>query len=309
VSLKDLSFLDGRVEQMGDKLLICGFIQFQYGKLSSQCKPHMPVFTALAKHGIDVDYVEQNQKFKNTLTPEKRKEILVRDGVDFCIYYNRKLLEGETPVVDHIIPKALNGKAIPSNLVVCSSTANSKKSDKPLKKFCEEEGLNFLEVIQRLSKATGNPIEDYLGSLQEQDKEKDKDKDKEQDKEIAKPSKNLSRATREEIDQFCRDNGLTPRDAEALWSKWEGNGWMNGKQKIKNWQMTIRSWKAQGYMPSQKNPQPGDLWPLDEPEGEQVYEPTPWERIQAKIKAAENAQPAPSEEPTDIEPLAEGELF
>lgn len=171
---------------------------------------------------------------------------------------------------------------------------------------------NVLNLIERhgldLERVTKGFVKS-INTLQEQDKEKDKDKDKEQDKEIAKPSKNLSRATRDEIDQFCRDNGLTPRDAEALWSKWEGNGWMNGKQKIKNWQMTIRSWKAQGYMPSQKNPQPGDLWPLDEPEGEQAYEPTPWERIQAKIKAAENAEPAPSEEPTDIEPLAEGELF
>lgn len=40
-----------------------------------------------------------------------------------------------------------------------------------------------------------------------------------------------------------------------------------------------------------------------------VDEYNPLDRIFAKIAARQNPQPAPSEEPTDIEPLAEGELF
>jgi hypothetical protein len=32
-------------------------------------------------------------------------------------------------------------------------------------------------------------------------------------------------------------------------------------------------------------------------------------RLLGKVKAAESVEPPPSEEPTDLEPLAEGELF
>lgn len=47
-------------------------------------------------------------------------------------------------------------------------------------------------------------------------------------------------------------------DGESCWEKWNGNGWINGKNKIKDWKATIRSWKAQGYLPSQKNPKAAD---------------------------------------------------
>lgn len=59
----------------------------------------------------------------------------------------------------------------------------------------------------------------------------------------------------EEVIEFCESINLTKADGEIQWDKWEGNGWMNGKGKIKDWKATIRSWKRQGYMPSQQNPQ------------------------------------------------------
>lgn len=41
------------------KLLIVGFIEFQYGKLSRDCKPHSPVYTALARNCLTVEKIEQ----------------------------------------------------------------------------------------------------------------------------------------------------------------------------------------------------------------------------------------------------------
>jgi hypothetical protein len=65
---------------------------------------------------------------------------------------------------------------------------------------------------------------------------------------------NRPTVTREEFDAFFREIGLYPRDAEATWNKWEGNGWTNKGQKIVSWEATVRAWKASGYMPSQQSP-------------------------------------------------------
>lgn len=61
------------------------------------------------------------------------------------------------------------------------------------------------------------------------------------------------RASREEVEGFCVSLGLPQSDGEACFFKWEGNGWLNGGKPIKDWRSTIRSWKASGYLPSQKN--------------------------------------------------------
>ncbi len=60
------------------------------------------------------------------------------------------------------------------------------------------------------------------------------------------------RGTLEEISAFCVEIGLPKSDGEASFHKWEGNGWKVGNAQIKCWRSTIRSWKAAGYMPSQK---------------------------------------------------------
>lgn len=51
---------------------------------------------------------------------------------------------------------------------------------------------------------------------------------------------------------FCLEIDLTRTDAEATWAKWEGNGFKNGKASMKCWKSTLRSWKLNGYLPSQK---------------------------------------------------------
>lgn len=69
---------------------------------------------------------------------------------------------------------------------------------------------------------------------------------------IANASK--SKGSVEEIAAFCLEQGLPASDGEACFHKWQGNGWKNGNAPIKCWKSTVRSWKAAGYMPSQKNP-------------------------------------------------------
>lgn len=44
---------DGRVIEIGrGRLLVCRFIEFQYGEISRNCKAHNPVFASIKKYGI-----------------------------------------------------------------------------------------------------------------------------------------------------------------------------------------------------------------------------------------------------------------
>lgn len=68
----------------------------------------------------------------------------------------------------------------------------------------------------------------------------------------------------EEIRAFCKELGLPESDGDASFHKWEGNGWKNGQLPIKCWRSTIRAWRANGYMPSQKaNGKNGHTPPAD----------------------------------------------
>lgn len=60
--------------------------------------------------------------------------------------------------------------------------------------------------------------------------------------------------TLQQLQDFCISIGLPASDGEYCFHKWEGNGWRNGNQVIKNWQATIRSWNLMGYLPSNKAP-------------------------------------------------------
>lgn len=79
-----------------------------------------------------------------------------------------------------------------------------------------------------------------------------------------------------EVCDYCISIGLTKSDGVACFAKWQGNGWMNGKSPIKDWKATIRSWKAQGFLPSQKNgrtPKIETPKPIPRPE----VDPKKWE--------------------------------
>jgi hypothetical protein len=67
------------------------------------------------------------------------------------------------------------------------------------------------------------------------------------EKELAKV-----KPTQAEMEEFCVTLGLPTSDGETMFHKWQGNGWSNGGKPIKDWKATIRSWKGEGYLPSQK---------------------------------------------------------
>lgn len=62
--------------------------------------------------------------------------------------------------------------------------------------------------------------------------------------------------TLEEVKLYCSNHSIVSSDAEWFFYKCEGCGWKNGGKPIVSWQMTLRSWKTAGYLPSQKNSPP-----------------------------------------------------
>lgn len=144
----DIAAMGERVKKLASgKLYVVRFIEFQFGRLSHDCRPHKVVFEAIARNGL---------KYPTNTLPDR-------------------------------------------------------VSDNP------------------------------------QDKDQDKDKDKE------KGVKGETKPSEEEISAYCQELSLPPSDAAYCFNKWESNGWVNGRHKIKNWRATIRSWKAAGYMPSQNH--------------------------------------------------------
>jgi hypothetical protein len=61
------------------------------------------------------------------------------------------------------------------------------------------------------------------------------------------------RGTAQEVAAFFSEHSLPDSDAEWFFEKCTGNGWTNGGKPIKDWRATVRSWRAAGYLPSQKS--------------------------------------------------------
>jgi len=61
-----------------------------------------------------------------------------------------------------------------------------------------------------------------------------------------------ARGTLTQLKEFAIKLGLPDSDGEACFHKWEGNGWKNNGKSIISWESTMRSWKANKYMPSLK---------------------------------------------------------
>lgn len=65
-----------------------------------------------------------------------------------------------------------------------------------------------------------------------------------------KPSKR--RGTKQQLQEYCVELGLTEDDGEWLFDKWEGCGWINGDNPIKDWKATARQWIKIDIFPSLK---------------------------------------------------------
>jgi hypothetical protein len=71
----DLAFFDRQIKRMNNgKLVICGFIPFQYGRLSFDCPAHKPVFNTIEKHKSDRVFIGYSKGIHSLQEKETDKE-------------------------------------------------------------------------------------------------------------------------------------------------------------------------------------------------------------------------------------------
>lgn len=178
------SISDRIYELREDKWFIIDFIEFQYGILNPECRPHKAVIDKLKNKGL-YDYYLNNiypdkRPINNKISSKDRSFIYHRD--DYTCQYCGKRLEIKELVIDHIIPLNNNGLNKTYNYVTSCIRCNSSKSDMSLEKYCSsiKNGTAVYKTINTLFNTLLDRVPD---TLKDKDKAKDKDKDKEEDKE------------------------------------------------------------------------------------------------------------------------------
>lgn len=186
VELKDLKLLPQDQYEIlpNGKIFIPDFIAFQYGKLSRECRPHIPIITTIEKnelydrlsHLIE-DSGTSVKALRKRLTETAKRELFEEDDYQ-CQYCGER--DGYNNLfADHIVPLIFNGTNSPDNLTTSCKSCNSKKHDDDVFEFIEKYKLT---PLYNLSKKL-NTLYKKRNTLKEKDKEKEKDMDKEEEKE------------------------------------------------------------------------------------------------------------------------------
>ena len=86
----------------------------------------------------------------------------------------------------------------------------------------------------------------------EEDIEKDREPEAEQEKPKGK-AKRFTKPTLAEVQAYCneRNNNV---DAEHFYDYYEANGWKVGKNSMKDWKASVRTWERNGYDSKPKAP-------------------------------------------------------
>ncbi len=65
-------------------------------------------------------------------------------------------------------------------------------------------------------------------------------------KESKEKSSRFLPPTRQDVAEYCREKGYSNFDVERFIDYYTSNGWMVGKNKMKDWKATVRNWARQG---------------------------------------------------------------
>jgi len=154
------------------KLFLVDFCKFQYGILSTNCKPHQSYIRLLQHHGLidrvvidEFDIVIRRKR----VSMKKKLEIFSRDEFQ-CQYCSEKLSKDELEI-DHFYPVILGGDNSDDNLVTSCKNCNGLKWDKHPTIFITEIQNREYKILDRVYK--------LLDTLQEKEKELELEKEEE----------------------------------------------------------------------------------------------------------------------------------
>lgn len=183
VSFKDLeSFPEEQYQLLENgKIFIPDFIPFQYGVLSKECRPHIPIIKLIEKNDLleELGHLIENQgssvkAIRKRLTYQFKKEIFEED--DYQCQYCSSRPGSSNIFIDHIIPLIEGGSNEPENLTTSCKSCNSKKHDDNVFEFIEKHNLkplkNLLDKLDRVSKGSNTLKEEYIYKEQEEESKK-----------------------------------------------------------------------------------------------------------------------------------------
>lgn len=193
---------------------------------------------------------------------EKRR---IEQNIITCSYCG-----GKATGFDHIIPTSRGGSDEDSNKVPCCFDCNRIKNDKPLVDFLNNNRDRIIDDL-----VTSNPkltryvtlcnVTDRYNVTQcnatdidiEEDKDidkvsKEKDKPKGLSKKKTPEDRNIIPPTVEMVRAYCqeRNNDIDPENFVDFYTS---KGWKIGKDKMKDWQATVRTWEKNRKKETKKN--------------------------------------------------------
>jgi DNA-binding transcriptional MocR family regulator len=146
--------------------------------------------------------------------------------------------------------------------------------------LCNYEKYNGGETSKEPPKTqTGTTEEPPRNRIKEREEEKELFSTLETDGAERQTKTAKAKGTIDQLRAYANEIGLPESDGESRFYGWESNGWMTGKNRIKDWKAAMRTWKANRWLPSQQATKTHDA------------PPTPPTFEEVATYAAENNQP------------------
>lgn len=120
-----------------------------------------------------------------------------------------------------------------------ASVNNGKKGGRPKKETQEEPNKNPEETQEEPDKNLNDNVDDNVDVNVDDNKKKNK-------------KKKFQKPTIEEVQKYCyeRKNNI---NAQQFLNHYESNGWMVGKNAMKDWQAAIRTWEQRNKSNTKKS--------------------------------------------------------
>ena len=99
-----------------------------------------------------------------------------------------------------------------------------------------------------------DPLQDRYKVVTREEKRREEKQIEEEKKEKRPrvPRASANRATLSELESYSAELGMPATDGAYMFDRWEANGWRNGRDAVKDWKAGFRTYKASGWLPSQK---------------------------------------------------------
>lgn len=162
--------------------------------------------------------------------------------------------------------------------------------------YQNKEGLDKIREQNRLRQAKfkakqkalpqGNVTDNVIVTLSNAtDKDKERDKKEDINNSVAQKRTRFSPPTVDDVKAYCKERNNSV-DAERFIDYYNSNGWMVGKNKMKDWKAAVRTWESNGYG-NQRKQQPKET-------KQRSYDIDAFERM---MYAEENPSPTAANDP------------